>query len=311
MTVLLGLAAVFAVINGVNDGGAMLAATLKVPGLRIIVSLAMFTVALAVVPLLIGTGVADTLTSGLVQADADARPRLIAVGVVAAVTVVAALTRSGLPTSLTLAMVGGIVGAGVGRGLPVAVAGVGRVLAIGAAAPVVGGMLALVFARGVAWALAVTRGDRLAVLHRVATAIQAVAYAANDGQKMLAVVAVTSLGVTLPTLVTVAGLFAIGAVIGVGAAAETLGGQILRAGPREELTAQFAASVAVLASAALGAPVSMTQAVTGGLVGTGMLRGLRQVRWRVAQQLVLAWIVTLPSAALVGTGIAWFMGRMA
>lgn len=98
------LAAVFAVINGANDGGAMLAAVLKVPGLRLIVSLAMFTFALAVVPAVLGTGVADTLTSGLVQADAGTQRWLVAVGVVAATLVVAVLTAASLPTSLTLGL---------------------------------------------------------------------------------------------------------------------------------------------------------------------------------------------------------------
>jgi PiT family inorganic phosphate transporter len=309
--VLVGLAAVFAVINGANDGGAMLAATLKVPGLRMIVSLALFVIALTVVPLVFGTGVADTLTSGLVQAGPRMQSRLIAIGAVAAIIVVGVLTATGLPTSLTLGMVGGIVGAGIGVGLPVAAGGVGRVMLIGLAAPFVGGLLAVVIAKLVAAALALGDGNRLTTLHRMATVVQAVAYAANDGQKMMAVLAVTSLGVTAPALLAAAALFAVGGVVGVGAAAGTLGGQIVRAGPREEVTAQFAASVAVLGSAALGVPVSMTQAVSGGLVGTGMRRGLRQIRWRVAQQLALAWVLTLPSAAAVGAGVAWMVGRLA
>jgi PiT family inorganic phosphate transporter len=186
----------------------------------------------------------------------------------------------------------------------------GRVLLIGLAAPVVGALVAVLLSKVVSLLLAVAGSDSLATLHRIATSVQAVAYAANDGQKMLAVLAVTSVGVTAGTLVAVALLFAVGAVLGVGAASQTLGGQILRAGPREEASAQFAASVAVLGSAALGAPVSMTQAVSGGLVGTGLLRGLRQVRWRVAAQLALAWVITLPSAAAVGAGAGWVTGRI-
>jgi PiT family inorganic phosphate transporter len=308
---LLGLAAVFAIINGANDGGAMLAATLKVRGLRIIVSLALFALALAVVPLIVGTGVADTLTSSLVEADSRTRPWLVGVGVVAAIAVVGSLAAMGLPTSLTLGVVGGIVGAGIGRGLPVAAGQVGRVVLIGIAAPIVGAVVAMVMSKVVAATLVVNNGDGLRTLHRVSTALQAVAYAANDGQKMLAVLAVTSIGVTAPALVVIAILFAVGGVLGIGSAAETLGVQIMRATPREEVTAQLAASLAVLGSAALGAPVSMTQAVSGGLIGTGVLRGRRQVRWRVAEQLALAWVITLPLAAVAGAAVAWLMGRVA
>jgi inorganic phosphate transporter, PiT family len=308
---LLGLAALFAIINGANDGGAMLAATLKVRGLRIIVSLALFAVALAVVPLLVGTGVADTLTSSLVEADSRTRPWLVGVGVVAAIAVVGTLTVLGLPTSLTLGVVGGIVGAGIGRGLPVAAGQVGKVMLIGIVAPIVGAVLAMVMAKMVAATLAVNKRDRLGTLHRISTVVQAVAYAANDGQKMFAVLLVTSVGVTAPALVAVAILFAVGAILGIGSAAETLGVQITRATPREEVTAQLAASVAVLGSAALGAPVSMTQAVSGGLIGTGVLRGGRQVRWRVAEQLALAWVLTLPLAAIAGAAVAWVIRRVA
>jgi PiT family inorganic phosphate transporter len=308
---LLGLAAVFAVVNGANDGGAMLAAALKARGLRQYMSLALFMIALVVVPLLVGTSVADTLTSDLVAADRQTQPWLMGVGVVAAMIVVGGLTAASLPTSLTLGVVGGIVGAGIGRGLPVAADAVGKVLLIGLAAPIVGAVLAMVMSRVVAAALAVGDGKGLATLHRVATCVQAIAYAANDGQKMVAVVAVTSLGVTVPTLVAVAVLFAVGAALGIRAAADTLGSQILRTGPRDEVTAQLAASFAVLGSAALGAPVSMTQALSGGLVGTGVQRGLRQVRWRVAEQLALAWVITLPSAAIIGAAVAWIVGSLA
>jgi PiT family inorganic phosphate transporter len=233
------------------------------------------------------------------------------VGVVAAMIVVGGLTAASLPTSLTLGVVGGIVGAGIGRGLPVAADAVGKVLLIGLAAPIVGAVLAMVMSRVVAAALAVGDGKGLATLHRVATCVQAIAYAANDGQKMVAVVAVTSLGVTVPTLVAVAVLFAVGAALGIRAAADTLGSQILRTGPRDEVTAQLASSFAVIGSAVLGAPVSMTQALSGGLVGTGMQRGLRQVRWRVAEQLALAWVITLPSAAIIGAAVAWIVGSLA
>lgn len=299
----ISLAAAFAVVNGVNDGGAMVASQLRVPGLRPLAAILVLTASLVAVPLVLGTGVADTLTSGLVEASRAAQPQVVATGATAAIVVVAVLTRRGLPTSLTLGMVGGIVGAGLGRGLPVITSGVVRVVLIGLAAPVVGGLLAQRLVTVSAMALR-RRGARGFVgLAVAATVAQAVAYAANDGQKMFAVVAVSAVGITPPVVAGVALLFTVGAVAGLRAAAGTLGGGVVRGGPQEEVTAQLGAAVAVLSSAALGVPVSMTQAVAGGLVGTGMLRGLRQVRWRVAGQLGLAWVLTLPAAAVMGAVI--------
>jgi PiT family inorganic phosphate transporter len=281
----------------------MVASQLRVPGVRPLGTILVVAGSLAAVPLVLGTGVADTLTSGLVRASRDVQPLVVATGAAASIVVVAVLTRLGLPTSLTLGMVGGIVGAGLGRGLPVLGAGLGRVVAIGVAAPIVGGLVAqrLVPLSAIALTRRGTRG--LALLAATATVAQAVAYAANDGQKMFAVVAVSAVGVTPSAVAGVAVLFSVGAIIGMRAAAGTLGGGIVRGGPQEEVTAQLGAAVSVLSSAALGVPVSMTQAVAGGLVGTGMLRGLRQVRWRVAGQLALAWVLTLPTAAVVGAVI--------
>lgn len=299
----ISLAAAFAVVNGANDGGAMVASQLRVPGLRPLAAILVLTASLVAVPLVLGTGVADTLISGLVEASRAAQPQVVATGATAAIVVVAVLTRLGLPTSLTLGMVGGIVGAGLGRGLPVITSGVVRVVLIGLAAPVVGGLLAQRLVTVSAMVLR-RRGARgFVVLAVAATVAQAVAYAANDGQKMFAVVAVSAVGITPPVIAGVALLFTVGAVAGLRAAAGTLGGGVVRGGPQEEVTAQLGAAVAVLSSAALGVPVSMTQAVAGGLVGTGMLRGLRQVRWRVAGQLGLAWVLTLPAAAVVGAVI--------
>lgn len=303
MAVFIWLAAAFAVINGANDGGAMVASQLRVPSLRPLTAIVVLAASLVAVPLVLGTGVADTLTSGLVRASREAQPVVVATGALAAIIVVAVLTRLSLPTSLTLGMVGGIVGAGIGRGLPVLGTGVGRVVVIGVAAPIVGGLVAQLLVP--LSAIAITRrGTRgLVLLALLATVVQAVAYAANDGQKMFAVVAVSAVGITPPVVTGIGVLFAVGAIAGLRAAAGTLGGGIVRGGPQEEVTAKLGAAVAVLSSAALGIPVSMTQAVAGGLVGTGMLRGLRQVRWRVAAQLAVAWVLTLPSAALLGAGI--------
>lgn len=307
---MLALAFVFAVVNGANDGSAMLAASLKPQGLRIITAVVVVSAAIAIVPVVLGTRVADTLATGLVAAPQAQAQWLVGFGVTAAMLVVGVLAGAGFPTSLTLGVVGGIVGAGLGRGLPVAWPSVSRVLAFGIAAPVVGALVAQMIAR-VAPFVAAQNNGWLIVMRRLAFALQAGAYAANDGQKMLAVLAVTASGAVSWMLGVVAMLFALGTIIGLPTAARTLGVQVLRSGPREQITAQLSASAAVFGSAALGVPVSMTQAVSGALVGTGMRRGLRRIRWRVAARLALAWLLTLPTAALVGLALALVFGRAA
>ena len=308
--VVLALGLGFALLNGANDGGALVAASLKTPGIAPATAILGLAFALGVVPAVFGATVARTIAAGLVTADPDVAEVLLGVAVLTALLVVGTMNVRGLPTSLTLALVGGVVGGGLGAGLPISWSTVGLTAGAGIAAPFVGGLLG----RGIS-GLAVLRvpvdgrGGGLRRIHTVAFGLQAVAYAANDGQKIYAVLAAGALGAaaTVPTwqLAVVPLLFAIGGLVGVRRASGVLGaGGMVRARPSDEVAAEVSSATAVLASASVGAPVSMTQAVAGSLIGAGVSRGHRSIRWRAAARLGLAWVLTLPSAALLGAGMA-------
>lgn len=304
----------FAVVNGLNDGGALVGAGLKVPGLPPLVAAGMLAVALVGTPLLLGTQVATTLVNRLVSfsdsGGAVSGSTALLIAVVTAVLVVATLSRRGLPTSLTLALVGGIVGAGVGAGLPVSYATLGLVLGAGVAAPVVGAVGGFTMSR-VAGHLPSRRpvAGRIRVAHIGAFSLQCVAYAANDGQKMFAVLAVATgasgaVTMTPGELALLAGLFTVGLIGGLRPAAATLSAEIVPARPPDAVAAEVSSAGAVLASSALGAPVSMTQSLAAALVGAGMSHGPRRVRWRAAGRLGLAWFLTLPGSALLAAALA-------
>ncbi|MEX0658652.1 MAG: inorganic phosphate transporter [Egibacteraceae bacterium] len=306
---LLGAALGFAVVNGMNDGGALVGAGLKVGGLPPAVAAGMLALALVVAPLVVGTQVAATLVHRLVSFSdvgglvAGRTALLVAVGT--AVVVVAVLSRRGLPTSLTLALVGAITGAGIGGGLSVSLPTLGLVLGAGLAAPVVGalGGFALSRAGGL---LPVTGrlSRRIRYAHVGAFSMQCLAYAGNDGQKMVAVLVVATgatdgIDVSVPELLALAALFTGGLVAGLRPAAGMLSAEIIPVRPPDAVAAEISSAGAVLASAALGAPVSMTQSVAAALVGAGMSHGPRRVRWRAAGRLGLAWLFTLPVSALL------------
>lgn len=316
---LIGAALGFAIVNGANDGGALVATGLKVPSLSPFAAIAMLAAALVVAPLVLGTQVAATLATGLVpfQDPAGALPGrvVLLVAVVTAVAVVGGLSWRGLPTSLTLSLVGGIAGAGLGAGLPVSWSVLALVLAVGLAAPAVGAMAGFLLSRMAG--LVPVRGPvagHIRAAHVGAFGLQCLAYAANDGQKMLAVLAVATGGVagggmgtvqlTLGELLLLAALFTVGLLAGLGPAASTLGAGILAARPPDAVAAELSSAGAVLASAAVGAPVSMTQSVAAALVGAGMSQGYRRVRWRAAGRLALAWLVTLPASAVLAAVVA-------
>jgi PiT family inorganic phosphate transporter len=218
---------------------------------------------------------------------------------------VVVLSARGLPTSLTLATIGGITGAGLGSGQPVALRTVGLVLLLAAVAPILGGLVAFALAHASRRTTARQGAGRLVrLLHRLGFGLLAIAYGANDGQKMLAV-AVLALGLggrtwSVPLVVSVTALlFVFGTLLGVRRMAGTVSTGVLPARPLNAVTAELSAGGTVLATGLFGAPVSMTQAITGALVGCGITEGRRRVRWRAVAEVGMAWVVTLPAALAV------------
>ena len=309
---LLLLALVFAIVTGANDGGAILTMGLRIPSLRPLGAIVVLTLGVTFAPLLFGVHVAETFAKRLVGFDSGDGRTAFVIGLCAALAVVAVLTRSGLPTSLTLALIGGITGAGLGYGLSVAWRSVLTVLAFGVVAPIVGGLVGLGLARALQ-VLPASRGVTRAAhwATQLGYAVQGLAYGANDGQKMLAVFAVTgATGGRLTvrpsgeSLVAIGCCFAIGTVLSMRRLAGRLGRDLLVVRPIHALSAELASSAAVFGSAAAGMPVSMTQSIAGALVGAGVSESSRRVRWRAVMRLAMAWAVTLPATVAVAFAAA-------
>jgi inorganic phosphate transporter, PiT family len=317
-TWLVVVAAAFAFVNGVNDGGALLSVGLDVRTMRPLTSLLVLTAAVVAAPIVLGTAVATTLTSRLVTFDGPDGAVTLLVAVVAAVVVTWSLASRGLPTSLTLAVVGAIAGAGVGAALPVAWRTVVIVLALAAAAPLIGAGLAWGLTRVAgAWPSVRPLEQRTRRWHVGAFGLQCLAYGANDGQKMLAVLAVaagTATAEGVPVVgwqLGVAGAaFLVGAAVGLPRVAPTLSGGVVAVPPHEAVVSELSSATVVLATGAIGAPVSMTQAISGGLVGAGVTRGYARVRWGQVLSLGAAWLVTLPAAFVVAAAAAGAVARL-
>ncbi|MER6578776.1 inorganic phosphate transporter [Nonomuraea sp. NPDC001023] len=314
------VAVLFVLISGANDGATLIGLGLRFPRTPGWLAAALLVSVLFAGPYVLGVAVARTFTEGLAGLDSGSGAAVFLAGVVIAVVVVAALTGKGLPTSLTLAVIGGIAGAGLGAGLPVAWPSLVTVLAIGACAPLVG--LVLGYLLGTA-SRRVPSSRRMPGLvlaaHLVAYAAQCLAYAVNDGQKMIAVVSVAvdvgrnGLGRVGPVqlapgwMAVLVALFLAGALTTLPRVGGRVGRGLVITRPLHVLSAETAATGAVLGSSALGSPVSMTQSVTAGVVGVVASEGSRRVRWQGVLNMGTAWLVTLPSSmalgALAGLGL--------
>ncbi|MFI0352650.1 inorganic phosphate transporter [Actinomadura sp. 9N407] len=304
----------FVYVSGLNDGAALVGLGGRFPRSSRLGLVSLLLLAIVLVPGLAGFGVARVFTERLADLGDRDGALVFLCGVTVALCVVTALSRRGLPTSLTLAVVGGLAGAGLGAGLDVSWGGLGHVLAVGAAAPLAG--LALGWAFGLA-SRRVPGFTRMPAAvhaaHLAAYGAQCAAYAANDGQKMIAVVSVAgdvvaarrpgAVGIVhLSPLVLagVAAVFCAGALSAVGRVGERLGRGLVLARPLHVVSTEAAAAAAVTASSFAGAPVSMTQSVAAGVVGVAASEGRTRVRWQNVVGIGAAWLCTLPLALACG-----------
>lgn len=322
LPVILILLAIFmAYVSGANDGGAILAVPARVADNGVAKHVVVLTIAVLIGPL-VTTDVAATLVGGLFDFSSDNSGLIFMLGTGVGLALVTVLTRLGLPTSLTLALVGGLTGAGLGGGAGVDGHMVVRVLIIGLLAPIIGfGLAALGFSLLRRFGGLASSSKTLKPMQGIVFALLALAYAINDGQKMIAIGAVAVLsfspstdilssGGILPRLATslvLVALFVLGLFSRIRKVGYRLGLGLARIGAVDALVSQAAASSAVLASAAFGAPVSMTQSISGAIVGSTVSQGAHRVRWTAVSKMLGAWLITLPATFLVGYGLGFVL----
>jgi PiT family inorganic phosphate transporter len=108
----------------------------------------------------------------------------------------------------------------------------------------------------------------------------------------------------IPLWVVIAcnGAMALGTLFGGWKIVRTMGSRITRLSPVQGVCAETAGSITLFMATSLGIPVSTTQTITGAIVGVGAARRESAVRWGVAQDILIAWVVTMPASAAVGAG---------
>jgi PiT family inorganic phosphate transporter len=308
---LLASATAFALVSGANDGATLIAIGTRTRVIRPVVGIAIMVALVALGPLLVGTGVATTLVRQLVSFGSSGGKVALLAAVVTALLVVFDLTRRGTPTSLTLALTGGIVGAGLGGGLPVQWSVVGKVLAIGIAAPLLSipaGWLVYEVMRGPLGRLVARRF--LGQAQYAGYLLQCLAYSANDAQKMVAIFAIGTsarldpVAASVRSQLAIAVLFGIGILITVRIMAPRVGEKVMYVRPPHFIATSIGSAVVVLATSALGVPVSSTQAATGAAVGSGVATSPFSVRWKEVSRIGVAWVITLPLSVALGAALA-------
>ncbi|HLX28655.1 MAG TPA: inorganic phosphate transporter [Casimicrobiaceae bacterium] len=322
---LVAVALLFDFMNGLHDAANSIATVVSTRVLtpRIAVVWAAFFnfIAFAV----FGLHVANTLGTGIVAANViDAH---VIFGALAGAIAWNAFTWAlGLPSSSSHALIGGLTGAGVAKAGfgSIVFEGLGKTALGIVLSPLLGFVLAQLIALVVAWAnvrslpFAVDR--RFRMLQLVSAGLYSLGHGGNDAQKTMGIIAVLlySQGMLggafhVPFWVVIACqvAMALGTLFGGWRIVHTMGSRITHLKPIQGFCAETGGAITLYLATAFGVPVSTTHTITGAIIGVGAARRTAAVRWHVAQRIVVAWVITLPAAALMSALIYLATSRLA
>jgi inorganic phosphate transporter, PiT family len=259
--------------------------------------------------------VAATVAGGIVDADLI-NTTVIFAGLIGAIFWNLLTWYFGLPSSSSHALIGGVVGAAFAAGGADAVIGDGlleKVIVPAMVAPIVaflaaGGAILLTYRMvGHLRPGPVNRGYRVGQI--ASASLLSLSHGTNDAQKTMGIIALALVahgdlpaGDPPPTwvIVSAATAIALGTYSGGWRIIRTMGSRIFKMDPAQGFAAQSGGAAVLLTAAHLGFPLSTTHSITGAVLGAGAAKRLSAVRWGLAGNIVVAWILTLPAAAAVG-----------
>jgi inorganic phosphate transporter, PiT family len=321
---LIAVALAFDFLNGLHDAANSIATIVSTRVLR--PQYAVFWAAFFnfIAFLFFGLHVANTLGTGIIDpAAVDAR---VVFGALMGAIIWNLITWGlGIPSSSSHALVGGLVGAGLAKAGLSAIVWNGLVPTMAAivVSPFIGFLLALLMVLALSWIL--LRSTPFAVdrafqhLQFVSASLYSLGHGGNDAQKTMGIIAVLlysqgHLGgeFHVPFWVVISCQFAMafGTLLGGWRIVKTMGSKITRLTPIQGFCAEAGGSITLFAATWLGIPVSTTHTITGAIIGVGAARKMSAVRWGVANNIVVAWLITIPASALIAAAFYWLSGLL-
>src|SRR5215211_7452710 len=312
--IVVGTALAFDFTNGFHDTANAVATSISTRAMppRVAVGLA---AVLNFVGAFLSLAVAATIAKGIVDAEL-VTPSIVFAGLVGAIAWNLATWYFGLPASSSHALIGGVVGSAFAAEGADAVLGAGiveKVVVPALVAPVLA-LVVCAIAISLAYRIVghrhpgpVTRGFRLGQI--ISGSLFSLSHGTNDAQKtmgiiFLALVANGNLSgsADVPTWVVLsaATAIALGTYVGGWRIIRTMGSRIIKMDPAQGFAAQSSGAAVILSASHVGFPLSTTHVMAGGIMGAGAAKRLSAVRWGVAGNIVLAWVLTLPCSAAVG-----------
>ena len=316
----IGLALVFDFLNGIHDSSNVVATMISSRALPPQAALWMTALAEFSGPFIFGVAVANTIGN---VADAQAISLQVLIAALGSAILWNLLTwYLGFPSSSSHALVGGIIGAVlVGAGWQaINVHELGKILIALFTSPFIGFMFGFALLRGIyllAWN-ATPGVNGVFKRGQIFTGLAlALSHGTNDAQKTMGLItlALVTSGYlntfVVPDWVILmcASMIALGTAMGGWRLIRTLGGKFYKIRPVDGFSSQLASATVILGASLVGGPVSTTQVVSSSIMGAGAAERVNKVRWGVAQEIATAWLLTIPSTALMAAGLYWVIIR--
>lgn len=309
---IIGLVGLYGYFNGLHGSASVVATVISSRALKPRAALWVAAIGIGLGPFLLGIAVANTLGTQLM------RPEMVSVQVIVA-ALVGAISWSALtlwlkiPSSISQALIGSIIGAGWAALGPAGVqmAGLFKVVIALLVSPVLGLLGAYLLVR---LTYRLSQRATPAINHWfqrvqiIASLLVAVSFGANDGQKLIAVMTLGLIAVKLQTTFSVplwvvaycALSIVVGTLVGGQRLIQTLGSKFYKVRPVHGFGSQIASGFIILVAGITGSPVSGSQVVASSIIGSGSADRIQKVRWGVVQQIAISWLFTLPFSIMAG-----------
>jgi PiT family inorganic phosphate transporter len=319
MLLLIGLALFFDLLNGIHDSSNIVATMISSRALRPQTALAMTALAEFSGPFLFGVAVAKTIGTEVVE-NGSITIEVILAALVGAIIWNLLTWFLGIPSSSSHALVGGIVGAVlIGAGFEaIQLKGLGLILIALLASPIIGFVFGFVITR-IIFFLSRSASPKINTFFKRSQIVTALALAfshgTNDAQKTMGII---TLGLVISGTIPVfkvplwviavsAGAISLGTALGGWRLIKTLGGKFYKIRPVHGFASQLTSALVILGASLFGGPVSTTQVVSSAIMGVGSAERITKVRWGVAEEIITAWIITIPVTGLISAGVYWLI----
>ena len=230
----------------------------------------------------------------------------------------------GIPSSSSHALIGGLVGAGVAKAGTWALipAGILKTVAFIFISPLLGFAIGSILFLAISWIFVRSTPSRVDRIFRrlqlFSSSLYSLGHGGNDAQKTIGIIwmlliagGYTGTADPVPDWVVIACYIAIGlgTLFGGWRIVKTMGQRITKIRPVGGFCAELSGSLTLFLATGLGIPVSTTHTIAGSIAGVGSTQSVSAVRWGLAGNIVIAWILTIPCSAFIA-GLSWWVARV-